>query len=110
MPRKTQVMSGISDSSALLSTARSIATDVTTITSPRTAAVCAFDQRRKPYRKVRVIQIQWNGTVCHCGNASIATAQPTQNAPHASSPRRSGVDHIAQVPHGLDDGATKLVA
>jgi hypothetical protein len=41
-------MSGISDSSAVLSTERSIAIVVTTITPARTPAVCAFVQRRKP--------------------------------------------------------------
>src|SRR6185295_16274053 len=110
MPRNTHVMSGISDSSERSTGVRSIAIVVTATTASSTPAVCPFVHRRKPYRNVIVIQIQWNGTVCHCGKTSIPTAQATQKAPHASSPRRSGVNDIAQVAHRADDAGTELVA
>src|SRR5215210_3780897 len=110
IPTNTHVMSGISESSARLSTERSIATEVTAITAPSTTAVCSVLQRRKPYRNVSVIQIQWNGTVCHCGTASMATAHARQNAPHASSPRRSRIDDVAPAADGVHGAAPQLVA
>ena len=55
-----------------------------------------------------MIQIQWKGTVCHWGKASMATAQATQNAAHASSPLWSRLKDIAQVAHRADRPAADL--
>ena len=58
---------------------------VVAMTAARVHAVDRTFQTLKPYSRVTLTQMKWNGTVSHSPNTSMATRLRQANAPHATS-------------------------
>ena len=58
---------------------------VSTITATRVTAVRPVPHTRKPYSRVRLTQMKWNGTVSQLGNTTMPARLATEKAIHAAS-------------------------
>ena len=82
-------MSGTSVTSSIgwkpRATSIPMAAAVVTITAPRVHIVGRTCHTRNPYRRVRLTQMKWNGTVSQSGSRSMATRLRAEKAIHAAS-------------------------